>query len=324
MRKSIEFRISNCSENYENMATIANGKYCQSCQKMVVDFTSISNDEILKFLSKSSGNVCGSFYQNQLANPIQIGDTKNRFRYWHLLIASFLSSMGAYSQNCKPSVEKTTSVKYEQTGQNDVVQIRIIDSFDNIPISYAIIKSGDYGLSADSAGWITGSRQFFLNRDFEISAIGYETQKLTSEHLSAETRLIRLNRQYQGLSEVVVVPDSQIRSRLGGLVGSISITRLGSIKDTMASIFSRPLTVFPNPVRAGEILYLKLNVKEFGDYALAVVNSAGQLYRQETFTINVKNQVKMIYLSTMMKGICYIQLESQRSGKKHSTKVVVR
>ncbi len=56
-----------CSENWNSMKVDAVGRFCQSCQKSVIDFSSKTDDEIKAFLKEKQGeNLCGHFYTHQV------------------------------------------------------------------------------------------------------------------------------------------------------------------------------------------------------------------------------------------------------------------
>ncbi|WP_300665570.1 hypothetical protein [Fluviicola sp.] len=56
-----------CSENWDSMPADAIGRFCQSCQKSVIDFSSKSDDEIKTFLKDKQGeNLCGRFQVHQV------------------------------------------------------------------------------------------------------------------------------------------------------------------------------------------------------------------------------------------------------------------
>jgi hypothetical protein len=54
-----------CQENWENMHVVPEGKYCNLCSKKVLDLTQTANDEILKILESSNGQICGRIYKYQ-------------------------------------------------------------------------------------------------------------------------------------------------------------------------------------------------------------------------------------------------------------------
>lgn len=61
-----------CHENWGAMTPNEQGRFCGSCQKTVVDFTSFSAEDIQLYFTKHYGQkVCGRFKKQQL-NPIDI------------------------------------------------------------------------------------------------------------------------------------------------------------------------------------------------------------------------------------------------------------
>lgn len=60
--------ISPCNENFNKMLKHGDGRYCQSCSKVVVDFTQMSNAQMLDYFEKHKGeSICGR------ARNIQLG-----------------------------------------------------------------------------------------------------------------------------------------------------------------------------------------------------------------------------------------------------------
>lgn len=95
MSKSVQINIPKpCHENWQNMTPREQGRYCGSCQKIVVDFSMMSDKEMLDTISKTAGQpVCGRFANDQLNRKIERATDKRRFslRYvWNLLLASVL------------------------------------------------------------------------------------------------------------------------------------------------------------------------------------------------------------------------------------------
>jgi hypothetical protein len=48
------------------MADVPSGKFCNSCNKNVSDFTDFSDQELLDYFKQPSGKVCGSLTIHQL------------------------------------------------------------------------------------------------------------------------------------------------------------------------------------------------------------------------------------------------------------------
>jgi hypothetical protein len=56
-----------CHQSWQQMTAVDKGRHCASCCKTVVDFTRMSNSEIIKYLSLKT-NVCGRIEQYQLVH----------------------------------------------------------------------------------------------------------------------------------------------------------------------------------------------------------------------------------------------------------------
>ena len=55
-----------CHENWNKMTPKEQGKHCEVCSKVVVDFTKKSPIEISHVMANAVGEVCGNFNLNQL------------------------------------------------------------------------------------------------------------------------------------------------------------------------------------------------------------------------------------------------------------------
>jgi hypothetical protein len=88
-----------CSENWNAMQVDPIGRFCQSCQKSVIDFTSKSDHEIKTFLKDKQGEqLCGRFYVHQVER-IRIEIDQNilisNIPFWQKFLAVVLVCFGA-------------------------------------------------------------------------------------------------------------------------------------------------------------------------------------------------------------------------------------
>jgi hypothetical protein len=68
-----------CNEDWNKMTPKENGKHCDSCNKIVVDFTTMpTQDILLYFVNNKSQKTCGHFYKDQ------IGIKHNSFHHYLL------------------------------------------------------------------------------------------------------------------------------------------------------------------------------------------------------------------------------------------------
>ena len=91
-----------CHENWAEMTSAERGRFCGSCQKVVTDFTAMSDNEIIAFFSNKSKNenVCGRFYDRQLNKNYSFSFKNPSFPYAKaaILISGLLFSNLLYSQ----------------------------------------------------------------------------------------------------------------------------------------------------------------------------------------------------------------------------------
>jgi hypothetical protein len=55
-----------CHENWDLMSPHEQGKYCMVCSKAVIDFTQMTDTEIIRAIQKSSQTICGRLDEQQL------------------------------------------------------------------------------------------------------------------------------------------------------------------------------------------------------------------------------------------------------------------
>jgi CarboxypepD_reg-like domain len=55
-----------CSEKWENFTPTAAGGHCGSCNEIVIDFTKMTDDEVISYFHQQRGHTCGRFRPHQL------------------------------------------------------------------------------------------------------------------------------------------------------------------------------------------------------------------------------------------------------------------
>jgi hypothetical protein len=58
--------IDPCTESWNAMRPTTEGRFCQHCAKNVVDFTGLTDDQLLALLKESKGTLCGRVAETQL------------------------------------------------------------------------------------------------------------------------------------------------------------------------------------------------------------------------------------------------------------------
>lgn len=69
--KKITLRGDNpCSEKWEDLKQNEKGGFCDVCSKTVIDFTVLSQEEILETIKSARGSICARITQDQLRAPL--------------------------------------------------------------------------------------------------------------------------------------------------------------------------------------------------------------------------------------------------------------
>ena len=185
-----------CHEDWNKMTPEKQGRFCASCTKSVIDFTSMTDNEIIRYLDKSSSKLCGRFNVEQLQRPLtetQLKPKKN-WRYWLVSIASILLLMNRtvaqtiignraiVDTSVVPTNHEFVKGKVISTQvANQVLRGTIIDDVSGKPIQGVSIvvlgkkigvvtdKLGHFNLNTDNL-----SKQFAII----VSYVGYETKEL--------------------------------------------------------------------------------------------------------------------------------------------------
>ncbi len=105
-----------CNENWETMLPHEKGRHCLSCQKTVVDFSKMTDTEIIHYFQEYKGATCGRFSEIQLNRPVAepfIFKPSNR---WAWMFSAMLLPFAGSSQDTqlKENVEISTPSVSEQ------------------------------------------------------------------------------------------------------------------------------------------------------------------------------------------------------------------
>jgi hypothetical protein len=95
MSKNLQIRVPQpCGENWDDMSPSAGGRHCSSCLKTVVDFTLMSDQEVLFWLTNANRKVCGRFSADQLDRNLLPAPERKRsvWNIWNFILAGLLVS----------------------------------------------------------------------------------------------------------------------------------------------------------------------------------------------------------------------------------------
>ena len=143
MKQKIQISIPEpCHKGWQNMTPVEKGRFCASCQKTVLDFTHLSDNEIIKLVTKND-NLCARINVFNLnRNLIKTKTKSNYFGYFATTVLAFLG-LGTESVIAQeiPVVEQT-DFKYLNKVSDSVKKITVSGrvTYDGNPLPGAIIK----------------------------------------------------------------------------------------------------------------------------------------------------------------------------------------
>ena len=133
------------------MPPTAAGRHCAACATEVVDFTRLTDGEILAYLARRGDQpVCANAYASQLAAPAPV-----RWRRWLLAGLALLGWQAPATAGppVRPPLTDAGS-KPPKSGGEVVVRGAVIDDQSGLPVANArvLIKGTNYGTVTDEQG----------------------------------------------------------------------------------------------------------------------------------------------------------------------------
>ena len=111
-----------CTQNWQQMTPDDAGRFCTHCSKTVVDFTTLSDAQIVEVLKSRRGEMCGRFETGQLNRDLSSKQlTLHRSNRFKELIAALLLLLGIReTTTAKPPAVKTAMVQKQYTESENI------------------------------------------------------------------------------------------------------------------------------------------------------------------------------------------------------------
>lgn len=204
-----------CTQQWSDMTPSTTGRYCDSCEKNVIDFSQMTDNEILKFLSENKSGFCGQFRASQLDRPfvetkLNGGAKRLNSFFAGLAIAGATGSASAQSAdttNYHPVVvidEKHPTgpvcIRQIPVDTNDLIlHITVMDTLNHEAMPYANVVLQQGGVKFGGITDIDGKVTLTIPADslqdtmmLTIRLIGYKMQTLAI-HTEQRTQDVNVN-----------------------------------------------------------------------------------------------------------------------------------
>jgi len=147
-----------CHEDWQKMETSERGAFCRSCRKEVVDFTRMTDEQVISYLSTATG-VCGRLREDQVSRRLRLYRPAEGFLRWRMFALGLLPLLAMSCNMPKGEVQasQTENTRQENRTLGAVVSVetkpvqpadtlyltgRVLDA-DHKPIAYATVSIVD-------------------------------------------------------------------------------------------------------------------------------------------------------------------------------------
>src|SRR6218665_539984 len=120
-KNSVKLMVEDpCHEDWDKMSPTEQGRFCNSCQKVVIDFSSLSDTAVLQLLEKNKGvEMCGQFHPQQLERNLHHGYTENSlFSLRSVLLGATITSLLSL-ESCKSNKNVVGKMYVQETVENN-------------------------------------------------------------------------------------------------------------------------------------------------------------------------------------------------------------
>ena len=343
MGKKLQLQIPlPCHEDWDKMTALEKGKFCSSCQKPVIDFTGMSDAQLMTFFKKPSiGSVCGRFQEDQLNRDMRKPPKRLPWikYFFQFTLPAFLISMKADAQK-ERLTGKIAVCSIVTKGEPviktipDTIPIAIIirghvTDDKELPLANAavMIKGTHRGVVTDSNGNFSikpGISDSSLT--LVVSYVGFEVKEKTmnmNEYVPGTIVKMTIELQPAMLGEVVVA--GYVLPNRKGRVGKVAKTsptcNKRNLKDSIIAVFSK-FSVYPNPVIPGQTIVLENKKLPGDDYGIDMVNQSGQIVHSEERAISSKQKIN-IAIPYLPAGVYFLHLTGKKSSTLYSEKIII-
>lgn len=217
---------SPCQQNWGDMKNQPDGRFCMNCSKLVIDFTTMSDNEIRKYMENNQGKVCGRLLSSQVNRFLEYKEPSKRSSFYPLLSGLlFFQSNDIQAAHLSEKNEFTTIITRQKTipknkeekehtiddQPKNIIKGQITDEkFLPLHGATAFLKGSKIGTVADKNGRFSltiPDTHLQGKKVLEITYISFEKQELTltKKDYNNEIKIKMVESCNHLLGEVVIV-----------------------------------------------------------------------------------------------------------------------
>ncbi|MDR3011266.1 MAG: hypothetical protein LBV59_25310 [Sphingobacterium sp.] len=197
-----------CSADWNKMTPQEQGRFCGQCEKIVVDFSEMDDQEIVDQIKKASKGLCGRFYEDQLMRELDATLSFSKNPIWRggwtgiaagLMLVGSLSFHVAQAQNKLTGevvVVQTKNDELRQQGRSNLsvndkpvlkgsrdsskvsIKGKVVCAGSDVSMMGTEVSLGSYRTEVDEKGyfqlWVPQAL-FRVDQELRAQMIGYKT-----------------------------------------------------------------------------------------------------------------------------------------------------
>jgi hypothetical protein len=334
MKESIQLQIPTpCGEDWEHMQPMEKGRHCAHCCKTVVDFTEMSDEAILRYVTELPSGICGRLMPDQLGRklaptPVQ----RNGWSGWRWMIAGLVMvGKGSESRRAvKPPVELRAPGEVKDAG----------GALDGVKdLEGMIVRAVGTPTTIDSVPAVMGDTVIVEKRPRGLKGLVGIMKPRKRDSVRDSARMGEPAVDWITPPPAVIQPPPQ--REIVGYAGWISVgvcvektpidTMTDILKkvmvDTLAALNILPkneLTVYPNPAVRGGAIQVAWS-GEPGKYQLSLLNTRGALVQQRMLEVAGKGQVDRWELPVgLAAGVYFLRVVGEERANSYTREIMVR
>ncbi|WP_354578422.1 carboxypeptidase-like regulatory domain-containing protein [Hymenobacter sp. UYP22] len=197
------------------MTPAVQGRHCAACDKVVVDFTRMTDAEVVAYLTQTSGQSCGRFRAEQLQRPLRMATEALVSRRWLAAALALLGTAGpAMAQSKLPALQEQRMLVGEPVAPTSispdrVIRGRVIDAAtgEGLPGVTVLLKGSYVRIDTQADGSFELTLPEWDNQESMLifSIVGFDTKEHTIRSLQPADNFIkvRLNPDVKGWPVVI-------------------------------------------------------------------------------------------------------------------------
>jgi hypothetical protein len=327
-----------CNEDWNKMTAVEKERFCDSCATQVMDFTTMTDQEVLRHLAAGNGSICGRIHKDQLQRALHDSDRKRR-KGWQLLMAGVASLFfSVVKGNAQKKVVReepksgllttnTSSLFTQQMQQAEITlkgkvvnaeQDALLNGYVLNPVSLEKILVNKQG-------------QFVMKASEQLDAVlvgakGFDSRMVPISFFKNSDTTITLNATDTTITGIGGFDKGDLSGTniiMGGITSFEKMETKDSVVTFVKKIFNNAFfKILPNPSTKGGV---GIAVKQAGTYTVHIFDNNSKLMHVQEITVNAKGEVvQIVFPGCMVKGTYYIRLIDKETKKQYIDKLIVQ